>query len=201
MRKFDIKKIHEWPVILQIILFLILAVFIFWLLYTIDLKPYRADIVHEIQQEEDLKRQLQSLVEKQNEVHSGLSYLDSLKEKLKTWQANILTTAMVPQMINTILKMAEKQNLKVVTFKPSKPIKDSGYEKFLVDVSISGTYDQIAGYISDIANMEKLVVIDNLNLSDLQVQEIQSSGDFKAINSDQVYTADLQVEIYSRDAS
>lgn len=198
MMDYDLKNIPEWPLPARAIIFTLAAVSIFAIGYFIDISPYRNYIVTSVQQEADLKRQIQSLIESQVKIKNEIAQLPTLKAKLKDWQTNIVDKADLPAMLNEVLKTAQNNHLKIINFDPGNESKDGIYHKTPVNIDVVGTYDQIAQYVSDLANMSKLVNIDTVFIYDSTPNQPSADNTYTALNSDEVLSAEIDIEIYTK---
>lgn len=198
MLNYDLKNIHEWPLPGRLIIITLSAISIFVLGYLIDIAPYRNYIATSVQQEEDLKRQLQSLIESQVKIKNEIAQLPKLKAKLKDWQTHIVDKADLPVMLNEILRTAQDNHLKIINFDPGNETKDGVYHKTPLNIDVIGTYDQIAQYVSDLANMPKLVNVDTVIISDSTPNQPSSDNTYNPLNSDEPLSAEIDVEIYTK---
>lgn len=198
MMDYDLKNIPEWPLPARAIILTLAAVSIFMIGYFIDIAPYRNYIVTSVQQESDLKRQIQSLIESQVKIKNEIAQLPALKAKLKDWQTHIVNKADLPALLNDVLKTAQNNHLKIINFDPGNETKDGIYHKTPVNIDVVGTYDQIAQYVSDLANMPKLVNIDTIFIYDSTPNQPTSDNTYASLNSDEVLSAEIDIEIYTK---
>jgi len=199
MMYYDVKRIYAWPLAVRTVIVIIVSLSIIYLGYLLNLSAYQMQISTNLQQEEDLKQQLKLMLNKQSAITNDIYHLPILKAKLNKWQQNIATAQEVPGLLNVILQYGETNHIKMVTFNPGKEIKDGIYYKTPVSMELAGTYDQIATFISQLANMPKLVNIDTFSLTresekDLSVSDSSSNP----LNSDDMLSAQLDIEIYRK---
>lgn len=194
MVKYDIKNIYQWPNGAKALLLISLSVLLFILGYVVDVVRFKTEITNSIKHEADLKGQLQLMMDRQFIVKSNITQLPMMKTRLIEWQKKIISKDELPDLLNKILKTAQSNNLKIVAFNPEGEIKDGIYYKTPVNIDMTGTYDQIATFISQLANFSKLVNIDAFTLTNSD----KSLSDSLSLNSDAVLTAQLDIEIYRR---
>jgi type IV pilus assembly protein PilO len=167
MEDYDIKDIFNLPLRVQLTVVAIFCLLIFYLGYQWDISSLKKEL-HSVQsQETDLKSQLQALIDNLNTVNSDIAQLPMLQALLKQWQTGLVTTETLPDTLNEILKMGTANQLQFQIFTPSSEIKDDAYPAYRripINTVVIGEYDQIANFVSQVANMSTLVVISNFEL-------------------------------------
>ncbi len=196
MMTIDIKKIYEAPWMVQAILVGAVCLIVFYLGYNWDLGSFDARIKEGLQQQEDLKQQFKLSLSNRFAAETDASHLPKVKASLAEWRNQLSTTATLPELLDMILKLGNENSLKFSTFDPGAEIKDNIYTKIPVKITTKGTYDQIAGFISSVANMSKLVTVGDFSITGSAAADVSSSQVFKPINSDTPLTADLVFLIY-----
>lgn len=198
MQNLDIKNMYEWPLGVRWLVFGLIFFLVLYMGYLLDISPYQNEIKNARQQEDDLKHQLQLMYQNQKKVTQDVQLLPKAKDTLADWQKHLLTKDELPGMLDAILKLGADNQLKITTFDPSSEIKDGIYYKTPVSINMSGTYDQIAVFVSQLANMPKLVNIDAFTLTNNSQND--SSGDYESssLNSDAILSGTLDIEIYRR---
>jgi type IV pilus assembly protein PilO len=198
MVNYDIKNMYNWPVGARILVIVLASILLFIVGYVVDITRYKAQVTSSIQQEENLKEQLQLMMDKQISIKSSIAELPSVKALLLNWQEKILTKNELPGMLNEILKTGQANHLKITAFDPANEIKDGIYFKTPVSIDMSGTYDQIATFISQLANMPKLVNIDAFSVNTNSETNAAPTNDFTSLNSNAQIKAKLDIEIYRK---
>jgi len=196
MMNFDLKKIFEWPFAAQIALLSVSAIILFYIGYLIDLSPMQSQIVANDQQLTDLKQQLQIMLNKQIEIKTEISQLPQLKLLLKGWQQQkFIDDATLPGTLNSILKFGENNQLKFNTFDPGKELKEGDYTKIPVKIQMSGTYDETATFISQVASMKKIVRIGDFSMIKEEPSEAETMN---PLTSDDIFNTQLTLEIFKK---
>jgi len=198
MVNYDVKNIYQWPLGAKALVIAAIAILLFILGYVADISSYKIQIVNSIKQEADLKEQLQLMLDRQITIKRNIAELPTLKILLANWQQKILSKNELPRILDEILKTGQANQLKIVSFNPANEIKDGIYYKTPVSVDLTGTYDQIATFISQLANMPKLVNIDAFALNRNSDQNTSAVDDSQPLNSDTMLTAQLDIEIYRK---
>ncbi len=196
MKHFDVKRIYEWPFAMQAVMLGVGALLIIYLGYLIDLSTLQSQIIINEQQVQDLKQQLQSSLNKEVDIKNEVLQLPELKALLKQWQQDkFVDETMLPSLLDTILKEGENNQLKFSTFDPIKEVKEGDYAKVPVKIQMTGTYNEIATFISQIANMQKIVLIGNFSI---KKEGSSAAATMSSLTSDDMLTADMTLEIYRK---
>jgi len=195
MLNYDVRKIYAWPMPVQWLIFFVTMIVILFLGYFFHLLPYKNNTVLIAQQEADLKRQLKLIIEKRVMATNDISQAPTIKKVLADWQKNIITKSELPSLLDEILKLGENNHLKVTLFNPANEVKDGIYSKTPVSMSISGNYDQIATFISQLVNMPKLVSLEAFTIVD---DNDQTTLNAHQLNSSEIMQAQLAIGIYRK---
>jgi len=197
MVHYDFKKIYEWPVGARAMVLAFVSILILILGYVIDIWPYQSQINRDRSQESDLKNQLQLMINQQFAMKNDIAQLPTVKALLLNWQQNILTKDELPGVLDDILKVGQNNNLKIVAFNPANEVKDGIYYKTPVSIDMTGTYNQIATFISQLANMPKIINIDAFSISN-DKSKLALTESAPLATSDELLTAELDIEIYRK---
>lgn len=195
IKDLDIRKMYEWPLYAKAVIFFIVSFIVLYLGYVVDISSYQSDITNAIQQEDDLKRQVGAMFTNQLRVTHDIAQLPKMKVLLQEWQKRIITKDQLPELLDEVLKVGANNQLKISNFNPSSEIKDGIYYKTIINMNLSGTYDQIASFISDIANLPNLITVDAFILNN---NSYDGSSSHEGLNSSDVLLAQLDIEIYRK---
>jgi|SRR5579862_3092926 len=196
LKNYDLNKIYEWPITVQLVLLSVLAIFIFYLGYILSIRPLYNNIIQAKNDEFDLKNSFKTAVENRMHLQNDLKYYPKMKETISLWKKNIITQKELPSTLDSLIKLGEDSHVKINLFDPGAEIKDAPYYKVPVKIEIAGTYDQIASFISQIANYSKLVLIGNFIITKEGQANSNDSNTTKMIHADTPLIAQLSLEIY-----
>jgi type IV pilus assembly protein PilO len=136
----------------------------FYLGYQFDIASKKHELLSAQTQEKDLKTQLQALEDDLGDLNRELAQLPQLQALLKKWNNQLVETNNLPDMLNDILKLGTANQLEFQLFNPASEVTEEAYpvyEKVPINVVTIGDYHETANFMSQIANLPKLVVIDN----------------------------------------
>jgi type IV pilus assembly protein PilO len=197
MVQYDIKKIYEWPIGARALVLAFVSVMVLILGFIVDIWPYQSQFNNDKLQEVDLKNQLQLMINQQYVMKNDIAQLPTVKALLVNWQKNILTKNELPDILDEIIKIGQNNSLKIIAFNPATEVKDGIYYKTPVSIDMTGTYNQIANFISQLANMPKIINIDSFTLSNNQ-KNVASTDETQLTTSDVLLTGELDIEIYRK---
>ncbi|MBV9574998.1 MAG: type 4a pilus biogenesis protein PilO, partial [Gammaproteobacteria bacterium] len=164
MMQYDVNKMYEWPLPAQALIVSLAFFFILYFGYLIDLSSLKRTVKAEALQEETLKEQLKVSIANRVIAIATVAQVPALQDKLNAWQKKITSAHDLETLLDQLLKLGESAQLKFNAFDPDTPVKKGNYMVVPIKISISGTYDQIASYLSEIANMSAMIAIGNFTL-------------------------------------
>lgn len=202
MINYDLKKIYEWPITAQLIVFFAVAIFVFYLGYISDINHLRNQIHTEGQQETDLKNSFVSNVSQRETLKKNILEFPKLQTTMENWKKQIATKTDIPGILDNLLKISEQDHVKFNLFDPGNEVKAGNYFKMPVKIEAAGAYDDIASFMSHVANLSKLVVIENFTITkeslslNAEKNNNNNSSDLTMLNPSTLLNAEISLEIY-----
>jgi Tfp pilus assembly protein PilO len=189
MKDYDINKIYEWPFGAKTLFFVFFSILILTLGYYKDILQYRMQINTEIQKETNLKNGLQMLLNQHIAMRDDVAKLSTTKAILLDWEGKIFTKEEIPGMMEEIKKLAKKNHLNLKNFNLGAETKKTWYYKTTLNMTVEGSYDHLASFMSQLANQSKIVNINTVSISNKSL---------KPLNLSNILSAHLGVEIYRK---
>jgi type IV pilus assembly protein PilO len=168
MQDYDIKDIFNLPVKVQMMVVGLFCVLMFYLGYQFDIAGLKHELLSAQTEEKNLKMQFEALESDLGDLNRELAQLPQLTNLLKKWNDQLVQTTNLPDMLNDILKLGTENQLEFQLFNPGAETKEDAYpvyDKVPINVVTIGDYHETANFMSQIANLPKLVVIDNFIMS------------------------------------
>lgn len=162
--KYDVRQIYDWPLILRSVVIGVVCLLVFCLGYFVDFSSLFDQLKAAKQQEIELKSQFISLSEKVRQINSDLEKFPALSGALEQSQKKLITSSELSELLSEILKMGAQNELEFNSFSPGTETKDGIHFKVPIKVVAVGTYDQIASFISQVANMDRIVSVGSVVL-------------------------------------
>lgn len=192
MLDYDLKIVYTWPWPAKFFVIGMFCALILYMGYFFDITNLARTLRGIKQQELDVKQQFITVFNQQSVLEGDVAALPKLKDLLINWQRKLIQPSALPELLNEILKIGTSNQVQFNLFTPLSEEKEGIYNKVPIKVVIVGGYNQIAGFISQVANMPWIVVIGNFTLS----KEKQDTKTVKETGNEHLLTADLMLEVY-----
>lgn len=196
MKKLDIKNIHKWPVPMKGIVVALCCAVVFYFGYSIDLSNIQKQLQANQQQEGDFKTQLDATLLEYAELEQAISQLGDIEKALATWQKKLILQQDLPDLLNQILKLGTSSGLQFNLFNPGADVSAEGYLKVPIKVVVVGNYNQIASFISKVANMTSIVAISDFSISRMPKSTSTTPEAADQSASSNQLTAQIILEVY-----
>lgn len=196
MKKLDLNNIHEWPLATRCIVIALLCVIVFYIGYKWDIAALQKKLQTSQADESNLKIQYQSIIKKQTETQIELIHFNEMRVLLTQWQQKLVQYNQIPDLLNQILKIGNNNSLYFSLFDPGDTVEDNHYQKIPIKIVAVATYHQLADFISQIANLPWIVVIDDFGISSENKEDILGNKLAEAANNQGLLTLTLMLDIY-----
>ncbi len=160
----DYTDISSWPPVLKLTISLLVGIGILVAMYVFLYQP-KIDLLKAAQNQELSLRA--EFVEKQKLAVNLPAYqqqMVEIKERFDKVLRLLPEESEVPALLVDISEAGLEQGLVFQRFKPSRPEENNFYVRLPIHIQASGTYHQLAGFISAIANFQRVVTVGNLEI-------------------------------------
>ncbi len=160
----DYTDISSWPAVLKLIISLLVGIGILVAMYVFLYQPKLDSLKAAQNQELSLRAEF---VEKQKLAVNLPAYqqqMVEIKERFDKVLRQLPEESEVPALLVDISEAGLEQGLVFQRFKPSRPEQKNFYVRLPIHIQASGTYHQLAGFISAIANFQRVVTVGNLEI-------------------------------------
>lgn len=197
MSNYDIKNIYEWPLFIRISFFCLVSILIFYIGFLLDINNLREYIKGSQQQQGELLNQFNDMINKKIMVKNDISQLPELQQLLNKWEKEMVTGVEIPGILDEIIKTASEDHLQLNLLDPQNEVKDKLYYKIPVKIQMSGTFDQVSGFLSQVANMSKVVVIGDFTMTK-ENESTLPTAENKMVKSNNVDRIELTLDLYKK---
>lgn len=198
MSNYDIKKIYEWPLYIKFFLFFIISLLIVYLGFLLDIHNLQVYTRASQLQERDLFQQFTDIVNNRRQVESDIAQLPVLRQTLKEWEKKLVTVAEMPIILDDLIKTASQNRLRLNLLDPQNEEKDNFYHRIPVKIQLAGQFDEIASFLSQVANMEKIIIIGDFSFIRLQSNSPVQTNKPSPMVYSQVLDWDGAIDIYKK---
>ena len=183
-------KIAEWPNSIKIfsIVFscLVICLAFFWFDFKNQAHKLEVAKKHEV----TLKKQLADKLNKVQILQATQSQLDVASKLFNNTLNELIAPNNLTSFLSNIAKLAENNQLSLKSLKPLKANAATFYTEIPVEIVAYGSYTQLATFISDLANMKRVVFFKNLAIRKVKSDQQDLEMDMTTI----IYTNNTTME-------
>jgi type IV pilus assembly protein PilO len=165
LRGLDPKDIANWPLAGQAIALAALSLLLIFLGYYFVLSDQWDKLKASQAQEEQLK---QTYLDKRRQVVNNAALEEQLKEIKKSFGTLIKqlpTKSQMDSLLSEINQAGTGRGLQVDLFKPGMETKTGEMAELPIDLKLTGTYEQLANFASDVGQLSRIVTLGNIVLN------------------------------------
>lgn len=198
MKKMTLNNIYEWPLMTQVLLLGLIFAVVFYLGYRFDISRQMLNLSRAQSAETDLKQQIELVIHKNKSIELEVSHLKTLQTELEKWNKQLVPYSELPQVLNEILKIAGDNHLYISSFSPeqSMAVEKVSYLKVPIKTIVVGTFVQIADFISQIANLNRIVTINDFSISSKNEPMLLGEKLAKQAELQHLLSAEINLAIY-----
>lgn len=165
LRQLDPKEIPNWPLKAQAITLAILAVLVialgYYFIHSDQLDKLNASKANEESLKQTYKDKRRQLVNK-----AALEQqLKDIEKSFGTLLKQLPTKSQVDAALTEINQAGIGRGLQFELFRPAAEIKGAEMAEVPIDIKLSGRYDQLANFASDVGRLSRIVTLSNLQLA------------------------------------
>jgi type IV pilus assembly protein PilO len=155
----------QWPVVPRMLcgLGMLLAVVVIgWFLY---LSGQQDEITQGEQQEEKLRNEYKDKVRQAINLDNLRKQKEQVGEYVATLEKQLPSKAEMDALLSDINQAGLGRGLQFELFKPGQVVVKDYYAELPITIKVSGRYHDVGAFTSDIANLPRIVTLNNLNLT------------------------------------
>jgi type IV pilus assembly protein PilO len=137
---------------------------LFYGLYQPRMKAYAALQT----QLEDLQRQIQENRRIANNLPRYKSEYEQLKKDLDSALTELPNQKEIPALLTSISSVGKGAGLDFLLFRPKAEVAKDFYAEVPVDIAVSGTFYNVAGFFAEVAKLPRIVNINNVSIADIK---------------------------------
>lgn len=200
LNELTLENIGSWPTEIKCAVYAIAMVAIVGLGLWFDAKSQMQALRKTVAQETELRSEFEV-------VHERLVNLEEYKEQVETLGAlfahmirELPRQIEIPNLLEEISKTGVASGLRFILFDPLQEERHDFYAEVPIQISVIGTYSQIARFISDVAQMERIVTLHDFEIkpfdSDGTAEGSEGSEATRDNTGEQLLIMDLTAKIY-----
>jgi type IV pilus assembly protein PilO len=117
---------------------------------------------------DDLQRQIQENRRIANNLPRYKSEYEQLKKDLDSALTELPNQKEIPALLTSISSVGKGAGLDFLLFRPKPEVPKDFYAEVPVDIAVSGTFYNVAGFFSEVAKLPRIVNINNVNITEIR---------------------------------
>jgi type IV pilus assembly protein PilO len=168
--------LYRWGGLAVAIVLLTVANFLFFV------NPVEAAIAQQQARQRALDAQLQEKSEIAQNLNERRREMDVLQQKLDEALSELPEQADVDELLAQLNDVGRKSGLEIATVEPTPEQPAQIYVKIPIRMSVTGNYNEVALFLQEVANMRRIVNVNNIRLGSPQVrnEKVVLNADFIA---------------------
>lgn len=196
LKSINFRNIYEWPIYGRMVVFALVCLAIFYGGYFFDFSDLSNQIYTRYKQEQDLKQQMRSILKAEEEMQQVVLQFPEVLSLLDKWQSQLINAAQLPDLLNQILKLGANNHLQFSLFVPETKKQQGDFYVVPIKVLIRGNYNETANFISQMANLPQVVVIDDFTMLKQTNASSNDTKETEDVNLSGSLTTALTLEVY-----
>jgi type IV pilus assembly protein PilO len=196
MKNLNLNMIYDWPIgaragVLGMVFLIVFMLGQYW-----KISPLKTNYQDLISQEADLKQQFQLAVVRKDVLTDEMVEYPSLQSILMSWRKQLPLDVDLPELLNQILKMGASHHVFFSMFDPGVETKLNPYWNVPIKMIVVGSYDQVALFLSQLANLSWILSIGDFTFSDENKNDVLGAKLAALANEQNLLTATINFNIY-----
>jgi len=117
---------------------------------------------------EDLQRQIQENRRIANNLPRYKSEYEQLKKDLDSALTELPNQKEIPALLTSISSIGKAAGLDFLLFRPKPEVPKDFYAEVPVDIAVSGSFYNVAGFFLEVAKLPRIVNINNVNIAEIK---------------------------------
>ena len=163
-RDVDYSDISSWPYVLKLTVIGLIGAGILGAMYGLFYQPKLESIAIAKDKELTLMAEFEDKHSLAVNLPAYQQQMIEIKERFDSVLRQLPEQSEVPALLTDISQAGVEQGLEFRRFKPSAPQQKNFYVRLPIQIEASGTYHQLAGFISLIANFQRVVTVGDLEI-------------------------------------
>ena len=163
-RDVDYADISSWPHILKLTVVALIGAGILGAMYGLFYQPKLESIAIAKDKELTLMAEFEDKQSLAVNLPAYQQQMVEIKQRFDSVLRQLPEQSEVPSLLTDISQAGVEQGLEFRRFKPSVPEQKNFYVRLPIQIEASGTYHQLAGFISMIANFQRVVTVGDLEI-------------------------------------
>lgn len=147
-----------------------LCILLYWMY---SYKPQHAEYAALEEKSETLAQKIADETRRARNLNKLREKVKELDIKLKFVLQELPDESQIPDLLSSISNLARDAGLEVQLFRPSDHVIKDFYAEVPVSISVEGNYHQVATFFDEVAQLSRIVNINQIEMRDPQVSETE----------------------------
>lgn len=164
LNELDFENMGNWPLAIKAVFILLCCTILFILSYWFFIKP-QWNALKQVKLEQ--ANLLQAYRTKHRDAINLIQYQEQLKKiqlLLTDMLAQLPNSSDIPNLVEDISKLGTLNGLDFQLIKPDNEIQEDFVTVMPINMIVNGRYHQLAGFISDVSRLQRIVVFDDFTI-------------------------------------
>jgi type IV pilus assembly protein PilO len=163
-RNLDSKDPSSWPQLPRYALFLVIAIVVVVLLWFLWLSDSKDELVVVQDQELKLRDEYKVKLAKAVNLDALKKQREQVSQYVTQLEKQLPSKAEMDALLSDINQAGIGRSLQFDLFRPGQVIVREYYAELPIDVRVTGRYHDIGSFASDIANLSRIVTLNNMSI-------------------------------------
>ncbi len=169
MKQFDLSELNleeygAWPLSVKILVVVLSCALLIFAAYYIDTRSQSKTLVRFERKEVSLRKIYAQKYHQAVNLTAYQTQLETMRKMLSGMLHQLPSKTEVPALLEDISALGQKNGLKFSLFKPMKEKQYAFYSALPINMEMTGTYHDLAIFVSDIAALDRIVTIQNFKI-------------------------------------
>ena len=165
VRQIDLNDPASWPAWFSLIVALVVASAVLYGGWHFVIKDQIRTFERLVQQEAELKNTFSIKKGMVVNLPAYQKQMGEIEELLSELVAQLPDSSEVPRLLVDITEAGKQHGLEFLVFDPLEEIQSEFYELLPIRVEVSGTYHQLAGFISHLSALPRIVTVGDMSIT------------------------------------
>lgn len=159
------QEIHKWPFSIITFLGVMLSIFVLFMGYFLVINSSIDDLNLEVLKEEKLKKDYSDKIKQTVNLNGYKKQLQEITIASDQLLKQLPDSSEIENLLISINQAGGTRGLKFEYFKPEKEIISEFYAELPIKIKVTGTYDAIGNFATDISQLSRVVVLKEISLT------------------------------------
>lgn len=164
-RNLDTKDLSLWPLAPKVLLCVFIAAAVAAVLWFAKIKDYEEELATEAAKEETLRTDYQAKLVKAVSLEALKRQREQVQQYVIQLEKQLPSKAEMAALLSDINQAGLGRSLQFDLFRPGQVVVKEYYAELPIEVRVTGKYHDIGAFASDIAQLSRIVTLNNISIS------------------------------------